>query len=66
MVKEQYFFLEGSKILGHVVNTCYKVVAFPLFFIAKCPDGISQLLAYIVLADPEKSVRIIPIAFRSP
>lgn len=47
MVKKQYFFLEGSKILGHVVNTCYKVVVFLLFFIAKCPNGISQLLAYI-------------------
>lgn len=66
MVKEQCFFLEGSRILGHVVNTSYKVVAFSLFFIAKCPNGIDQLLAYEVLADPEKSVRIISVAFRSP
>lgn len=46
MVKEKYFFFEGSRILGHVVSISYKVVAFSLFFIAK-------LLAYIVLVDPE-------------
>lgn len=66
MFKKKYFFFEGRRILGYVVNTSYKVAAFSLYFIAKCPNGISQLLAYIVLADPEKSVRIIPVAFRSP